>query len=477
MVINCLGKENDMKLWQKIFLLTLLLTILAVNTVSVVLLTRNQTNALSLAKDNAQVLCSSVASDLQNEILHAKTILRKNILTERELADCLTTAAADLENEQYQIFVSQIEAGYGSLASVPEKDRFASTMLVHSSEGTQIQAETTTFWEGHFFRVLIRYPVSQLFTQFYKDLLFCQYYSGVISFVVAVILLIVIRAVTRPLNRLEIAAKNIAGGNYQNRIPIKGSDEIAELSKQMNMMSAAIEEKITQIEQISENREIFIANMAHELKTPLTSILGFADLLKIKSEVPEDERREFASIIAAEAKRLRLLSTKLMELVSLGEDALKLTPTPLKALLEKIIDEFAPISDEKYCMVEYELENVTINADPALFTSLILNLMDNARKASELGQVISIRLQRKEGKAIILIRDYGRGIPAEHLAHVTEAFYMVDKARSRGAGGAGVGLSLCKAITEAHHGTFEIDSQEHVGTTVTLTFPIIEGVL
>lgn len=316
-----------------------------------------------------------------------------------------------------------------------------------------------------------------MFAQFHDDLLFCQHYSGVVSFAVAVILLIAIMAITRPLNRLEIAAKNIAGGNYQNRIEVKGSDEIAELSKQMNMMSAAIKEKITQIEQISENREIFIANMAHELKTPLTSILGFADLLKIKSNVSEDERREFASIIAAEAKRLRLLSTKLMELVSLGEDALQLTPTPLKELLEKIIEEFAPISEEKHCMVEYELENVTINVDPALFTSLILNLMDNARKASETGQAIGIRLMRKEGNAVILIRDYGRGIPAEHLQHVTEAFYMVDKARSRGAGGAGVGLSLCKAITEAHHGTFKIDSQEHVGTTVTLTFPIIEGSL
>ena len=466
-----------MKLWQKIFLLTLLLTILAINTVSVVLLTRNQTNALSLAKDNAQMLCSSVASDLQNEILHKKTILGKNILTEKELVDCLTTTAADLENEQYHILVSQIEADYGSLSSLPRKDQFASTLLVQSSEGTQIQAETTTFLEGHFFRVLIQYSVSQLFAQFHDDLLFCQYYSGVVSFAVAVILLIAIMAITRPLNRLEIAAKNIAGGNYQNRIEVKGSDEIAELSKQMNMMSAAIKEKITQIEQISENREIFIANMAHELKTPLTSILGFADLLKIKSNVSEDERREFASIIAAEAKRLRLLSTKLMELVSLGEDALQLTPTPLKELLEKIMEEFAPISEEKHCMVEYELENVTINADPALFTSLILNLMDNARKASESGQAIGIRLMRKEGNAVILIRDYGRGIPAEHLQHVTEAFYMVDKARSRGAGGAGVGLSLCKAITEAHHGTFKIDSQEHVGTTVTLTFPIIEGSL
>lgn len=139
-----------MKLWQKIFLLTLLLTILAINTVSVVLLTRNQTNALSLAKDNAQMLCSSVASDLQNEILHKKTILGKNILTEKELVDCLTTTAAELENEQYHILVSQIEADYGSLSSLPRKDQFASTLLVQSSEGTQIQAETTTFLEGHF---------------------------------------------------------------------------------------------------------------------------------------------------------------------------------------------------------------------------------------------------------------------------------------------------------------------------------------
>ena len=110
-------------------------------------------------------------------------------------------------------------------------------------------------------------------------------------------------------------------------------------------------------------------------------------------------------------------------------------------------------------------------ADEALLMSLLLNLLDNALKASEPGQQIEIIIKKAQTEAVIQVQDQGIGIPRDQLEHVTEAFYMVDKARSRKSGGSGIGLSLCKAIAQAHHGTLEIESRQSGGTRVTLRLP------
>ena len=180
---------------------------------------------------------------------------------------------------------------------------------------------------------------------------------------------------------------------------------MAELSRHMNEMAAEIEASIRRVEELARGREIFIANMAHELKTPLTSILGFADIMTIKSDMEEAERREYAAVIAAEAKRLKLLSSRLMELITIRETELALHPV-------------------------------------------------------------------REGNAVLAVRDYGAGIPEAELERVTEAFYMVDKARSRSEGGSGIGLALCRTIVEAHHGSLHIESREGRGTRVCAVLPL-----
>ncbi len=113
-----------------------------------------------------------------------------------------------------------------------------------------------------------------------------------------------------------------------------------------------------------------------------------------------------------------------------------------------------------------------MEADEALLTSLVLNLLDNALKASLPGQEIGVTLEERAGSAVLAVRDYGTGIPKAELERVTEAFYMVDKARSRSEGGSGVGLALCKAIVEAHHGSLQIESREGRGSRVSVALPL-----
>ena len=251
---------------------------------------------------------------------------------------------------------------------------------------------------------------------------------GGVSLAVATVLLFSILWLTRPLKRLEAATERIAAGEYGYRVPAKGHDEIAELSNHMNVMSGEIEDNIRKVEALAASRETFIANMSHELKTPLTSILGFADIMTIKSHMEEAERREYAAIIAAEAGRLKALSAKLMELVSLQGAELVLRPVELDALVERVALALSPVCRAQQCTVQRDLEPVTALADEALLTSLVMNLLDNALKASALkghGRQIDISLKKEYDKAVIKVRDYGIGIPGDQLEHVTEAFYMV----------------------------------------------------
>lgn len=193
--------------------------------------------------------------------------------------------------------------------------------------------------------------------------------------------------------------------------------------------------------------------------------------MTIKSDMGETERREYAGVIAAEARRLKLLSSRLMELISIQETELALRPVDFGELTERALEVFAPVCGERQCTVRKKLQPLQVEADEALLTSLVLNLLDNALKASAPGQEIAVTLKEQEGSALLTIRDYGIGIPESELERVTEAFYMVDKARSRSSGGSGVGLALCKAIAEAHHGTLRIESKEQYGTRVSVVVP------
>ena len=496
-----------MRLWQKIFLLTLFLTALAASTISLLLLARNHRDALLLAKEKVQTVRDSAMAQIGHLIQEEKDDGGRLLLTERELQGlfaefCLASEefrsqsdgrafrmdsgeareqapARDGgkgagESQKYDISIMPIETDGFSAARLPREAAGGATALEEREGIWWIGSAATAFWEGRFYRVQVSGDVSDLFRRFGEDLRFCQWMCGGVSLAIATALLLSILGLTRPLKRLEAATERIAAGEYGYRVPAGGHDEIGELSRHMNAMSGEIQDNIRKVEALAASRETFIANMAHELKTPLTSILGFADIMTIKSHMPEEERRECASIIAAEARRLKSLSSKLMELVSLQGTALVLHPVDLGELAEKAVQALEPVCRKRRCTIRKNLVPVTVQADGELLMSLLLNLLDNALKASALkgeNQRIDVSLEKEDGRAVIRVRDYGIGIPREQLGHVTEAFYMVDKARSRQSGGSGIGLSLCRAIAEAHQGNLQIESREGIGTTVSLFLP------
>ena len=289
------------------------------------------------------------------------------------------------------------------------------------------------------------------------------------------ILLALVWVLLRPLGALSRSTRLIAEGNYDKRLTVRGKDELADLALDMNAMAQAVQERVEQLEQVAEDRKVFIGNLAHEMKTPLTSILGFADLLYLPKEVPDSKRVEYAKVISEEAKRLKSLSGKLLELITLGSTNLTLEPVSLREVAGEVAVSLKPVMAQSELTLRVLCPDVTIDMDRELFKSLLYNLLDNGRKASERGGRLELAAQADGGQVSIVVRDYGRGIPREELDKVVQPFYMVDKSRARKAGGAGLGLALCQEIVSVHGGTMEIHSVVGVGTGVRMTFPVSGG--
>ena len=284
-------------------------------------------------------------------------------------------------------------------------------------------------------------------------------------------LLVTVLFMLSPLSRLNTYTKAIAGGNYRIRIRERGSLEFRELAQNMNVMADAVQTNAARLEKIAEDRQTFIANLSHEMKTPLTSILGFADILRIKKHVEDSERIEYAGVIVEETKRLRSLSGKLMGIVAMNGTEIEKRPVSLQSMINETKTALVPLLAKNDVRLECLSQDITISADEELFKSLLYNIIENAVKASPHGENVVLNAAMYEGDAVITITDHGIGMTPEVMKKAFEPFFMADKSRSRKAGGAGLGLALCKRIAELHSAKVEIDSRPNEGTTVFITIP------
>lgn len=275
------------------------------------------------------------------------------------------------------------------------------------------------------------------------------------------------KVITASLNKLGKAAKRIAGGEYSERIRTKGKDEISELASNFNEMAQQVEEKIGELSNVAKQKEDFAASFAHELKTPLTSVIGYADMLYQKS-LPREEVRNAAGYILKEGMRLEALSLKLMELFVLDKQEFILEQMSVREMFENLQQGIEPLCRKYGAALHMKIKEGDIRAEYDLFKTMILNLADNALKADSKDIWI---LGEQTGTAYqIRIKDNGKGIPPEELGRITEAFYMVDKSRSRKQHGAGIGMALVSKIAELHGAGMKVESDGKTGTTICITF-------
>ena len=278
------------------------------------------------------------------------------------------------------------------------------------------------------------------------------------------------RRLTRPLGRLAKAAALLGEGDYSRRAPEDSSTlETAALAQVFNRMADQVESQMAELKEEARRREEFVANFTHELKTPLTSIIGYADLMRTY-ELEPPQRREYSDFIYREGTRLESLSLHLMELIVLGKAEAPTAQVPAKALLEGARRSLLPLLEREKIQLFVEWEETLLRADPQLIQTLLYNLADNARKAMDgsLRQILIRGRLTPEGYRVT-VADTGRGIPADQLSRITEPFYMVDKSRARAQGGAGLGLALCEKIAALHQGRITFESTLGQGTTVTVS--------
>lgn len=276
------------------------------------------------------------------------------------------------------------------------------------------------------------------------------------------------RKLIRPLALLNQASRRIAAGDYALRTNVRTDDEIGQLSESFDSMAAAVQDKVAALELSVQQREDFMGAFTHELKTPMTGILGYADLLRSMQPDPA-EQREAAGAIYHEAHRLESLSGKLLQLLHLDEEELALEPISLDRAVTLAVKAARPALEQNgHARVETFATGLWVQGDTDLLCDLVLNLITNAAKAGP-GGAITVSAEQAGKTVLLRVRDHGCGIPADQLSRVTEPFYMVDKSRARKQGGSGLGLALCSRIVQAHGGTLTIDSAPGKGTAVTVT--------
>lgn len=275
---------------------------------------------------------------------------------------------------------------------------------------------------------------------------------------------------TKPLSRLGAVAKRLGAGNLDARVQRMPKDEIGALGSELNRMADRLSENITELQDTMERQEQFMGSFAHELKTPMTSIIGYADLLRSQS-LDASESQEAAQYIFSEGKRLESLSLKLLDLLLLKHRELTLSPVEIGDVVSALVTHLRSIYQARGITLQCRCGPGVCRAEPDLFRSVIVNLLDNARKALPEGGNIYVLGQSLGGIYQIRVLDNGQGMPEEAIRHLTEAFYRVDKSRSRAQGGVGLGLTLCSRILELHEGTISFSSREGQGTCVTLCLP------
>lgn len=469
-----------MRFWQKIFLISLAVLTVAVNTIAYLLIGNNhQLNKEKEIKSSVDEY-SIVVSSFQTNVLY-----ERYRSSEAELDDTQITQIArefsylfTLDNLYIQLnkgeervfsnFTRDLPDNlYENVNQLSEGD---ARVLIRRDDDSRVYLYITspvTIQSSNYFFTTIK-DITNIYDVKNDQLRFFSVLGPIVSVVVAFIMLILSKLLTSRINRLRKSTMKVANGEY-NAIEIKSKDEIGELTADFNTMTEAVKQKVEKLEDIASERKVFIDNMTHEMKTPLTSIIGFSDLLR-SARLDDETVHDYAESIYKEGKYLKSISSKLMELILLRQKP-EMTEIDVPRLVEEIDESVRPIASSRQVAFSAASVEAKLVCDRELIKSLLYNLIDNAVKASQPGTCVTLNAYfTQDGVMEFSVADQGSGIPKEELDKIFEPFYRVDKARSRKYGGAGLGLALCMEIAHAHAATLEIESEVGRGTVIRLRF-------
>lgn len=292
---------------------------------------------------------------------------------------------------------------------------------------------------------------------------------GVLALLIALILSYgMSRWITASLQRIALAAKRLAKGEF-SRIEPEGPQEVKQLARVFNHMTE-------QVQLSQQSQRDFVANVSHELKTPLTSIQGFSQAILDGTVTNQEEMQNAAAIILSESDRMQRMVSNLLELarIDAGIINLKLQPIVLDSLLNSVINKLKPIADQAKVLIRMDRENVpNIFGDSDRLFQVFTNLVENAIKHSLPGDSVKISSRYTDSMAEIMVSDTGSGISLEEHNRVFERFYQVDKSRKGGGKhGVGLGLSITREIVLAHGGSIHVENNTPQGSIFVVKLPL-----
>lgn len=284
--------------------------------------------------------------------------------------------------------------------------------------------------------------------------------SGVVSFFFADV-------ISTPIENLTDIVRGVTQGKTDIKAPVKGHDELANLSNSFNHM-------ITKISEIDNQRKKFVSNVSHELRTPLSSIKILSESLLHSPEVEKEVYLDFLSDINSEVDRLNNIINSLLYLVELEKDQMELEfkLSYVNYLIRTVINTLKPLAQQKQIKLEFvEADEVQIYLDKEKIQQCLINVIANSIKYTPNGGEIFLRILSTKDEVVIEVEDNGMGIPEEKLFNIFDRFYRVDDARARETGGTGLGLSISQQIINLHGGRIEVKSKMNVGTSFFLILP------
>ena len=470
-----------MKFWEKIFLYSLILFFLLFSGGGIILIEKIHSESLDTAIKSIMYKYLNVESVMY---LNSDYLMDIDVNSESNMknwVDIIINGYSVNNVEQYNTELYSMENKKIS-SDLKEKVTGKRTEILNAKENEKsfiirtINNRKYAFvssivsLENKDFKLIMSKDIQYVYTERSNNYKFFMIIDLIMLIILSAGMYIISKKLTNPLVKLSNVSKDIAKGEYNIRaVESKKNDEIGVLEHNFNLMIDVIENNIEELKYLNESKQRFIDSLNHEIKTPITSIIGYSELL-LKSNVSEEIKIKSLKYINSEAKRLETLNSTLLKLTLMREENRKLGKVELKEAINNVKNILIYKMERKNIKLNIKIENIDLVQDKELLEVLLTNIIDNSIKASNVGSWIDVEGYYGNNEYILKIKDKGIGIPQEDLDKVLEPFYMVDKARTRKNNGIGLGLSICSEICNMYNISLDIKSKLNVGTEVILIF-------
>ncbi len=435
-----------MRFGLKIFLMTFTLVIISTTALGIILINNSyQTNMETAINKNI------------TEIININSTVNSNVSELVYLADNY------LSNNMYTKVYHESDVIFTNFKS---SDSIEETLINSLDDNIKSYIKDGTLYMAYkeSYTIITKTDISNITEEKDEEISYFIRISIFISLIIAFILSILVNFMTKKIKRLNEEIKKIAEGNYDIKVTSKSNDEIGEFASSISTMAQAIDTNIKKIENISEQRKIFIGNLTHEIRTPLTSIIGYSSLIKNNKVTDLKIIKNYSSKIYEEGKYIEEIRDKLTNILDLNNKKIKLEKTNISIELESHINELKDLYPATSFILDIK-EKIYKELDKTLFRSLIYNLVKNGIEASN-NPIIKITLNEE----VLIIEDNGKGIKKEDINKIKEPFYTANKDRNRDTSGMGLGLTLCCNIIDIHKWTLDIKSTPNKGTKMLINF-------